>query len=350
MEPQKNSSDISSPTGSVNPKSSGAVKTPLSQPSAMSNFLIGNGCILVSTIFWGVNVSATKALIPDWMTADGITAVRLIGGCLLMWLASMFVKCDRIARQDWLKLVLGGFVGLFGFIYLFVTSLRYGNPIDISIIMTLPPVFVILMGVIFQHRRPGIEEYIGVVISMAGAVTVILVGASGHNGSDNLLGDLLAVASTVCYAFYLVILEKPTHTYRPVTMLRWVFLFAAVPALFLVPGMQDEPILHTTHWVPWVEIAFILFCPTFIAYFLVQPAVKHIGSELVSLYQYLLPAFATISAVLMGLDKLKWIQVVAMAIIIVGMVITNLGKRKRVRKMASAQAAQTPAPDVKKQD
>lgn len=290
---------------------------------------MGNACILLATIFWGVNVSVTKALIPDWMTAHGIAAVRLIGGAVLLWLASMFVKCDRIARGDWSKLALGGVVGLFLFIYLFVTSLRYGNPIDISIIMTLPPVFVILIGVVFQHRRPSLLEYIGVVVSFAGAVIVILAGQGGKNGSDNMLGDLLAVASTLCYAFYLVILEKPSSTYRPVTMLRWVFLFAAIPALLLVPGMQDMPIVHTSEAIPWVEIGFILLCPTFIAYFLVQPAIKHIGSELVSLYQYLLPAFATISAVLMGLDKLKWIQVLAMAIIIIGMILTNIGKRRR---------------------
>lgn len=302
----------------------------MQKPSRSSGgFLIGNACILLATIFWGVNVSVTKALIPDWMTANGIAAVRLIGGAVLLWLASLFVRCDRIKRGDWSRLVLGGVVGLFLFIFLFVTSLRYGNPIDISIIMTLPPVFVILIGVIFQHRRPSLLEYVGVAVSFAGAVTVILAGQGGKNGSDNLLGDILAVASTLCYAFYLVILERPSATYRPVTMLRWVFLFAAIPALLLLPGMQHMPILHTTEAIPWIEIGFILLCPTFIAYFLVQPAIKDIGSELVSLYQYLLPAFATISAVLMGLDRLKWIQVLAMAIIIAGMILTNIGKRRK---------------------
>ncbi|WP_280121154.1 DMT family transporter [Duncaniella muricolitica] len=302
----------------------------MQKPSRSSGgFLIGNVCILLATIFWGVNVSVTKALIPDWMTANGIAAVRLIGGAVLLWLTSLFVRCDRIKRGDWPRLVLGGVVGLFLFIFLFVTSLRYGNPIDISIIMTLPPVFVILIGVIFQHRRPSMLEYVGVAVSFAGAVTVILAGQGGKNGSDNLLGDILAVASTLCYAFYLVILERPSATYRPVTMLRWVFLFAAIPGLLLLPGMQHLPILHTAEATPWIEIGFILLCPTFIAYFLVQPAIKNIGSELVSLYQYLLPAFATISAVLMGLDKLKWIQVLAMAIIIAGMVLTNIGKRRK---------------------
>ena len=302
-----------------------------------SGALIGNLCILIATIFWGMNVSFTKALIPDWMTADGIVVVRLVGGCLLMWIVSLFLKCEKIARHDWLKLFLGGAIGLFAFIYLFVTSLRYGNPIDISIIMTLPPIFVILIGIIFMKQRPSVAEYIGIAVSMAGAAVVILDGQGGKNGSDNLLGDLLAVASTLCYAFYLVILQGPTKTYRPVNMLRWVFLFSAIPALFLIPGMQTMPILHSTESTPWLEIGFILLCPTFLAYFLVQPAEKRIGSELVSLYQYLLPVFATITAVVMGLDHLKGIQVLAMVIIIAGMVLTNIGKRKRSRKQQVSQ-------------
>lgn len=292
-------------------------------------FLAGNLCILAASIFWGVNVSATKYLIPNWMSSDGISAVRLIGGCILFWIASLFFKQEKINKEDWKLLLLGGFIGLFGFIYLFVLSLRYGNPIDISIIMTIPPLFVILIKVLFQHQRPSAMEYLGIVVSFAGAAIVILAGGKGENGSNNILGDVLAIASTLCYAFYLVILERPTATYRPTTMLRWVFLFAAIPMLFFLPGLQTEPILHTNQAEPWLFIAFILLCPTFLAYFLVAPAIRGIGSELVSLYQYLLPVFATISAVIMGLDHLKWIQVIAMAVIIVGMVLTNIGKKRR---------------------
>lgn len=296
---------------------------------SVGKFIAGNACILVATIFWGVNVSFTKALIPQWMTSESISAVRLVGGCLLFWLASLFVRNARIDRADWKLILLGGVIGLFGFIYLFVMSLRYGNPIDISIIMTLPPMFVLLMGVLFRHARPSWIELAGVAVSFVGAVIVILDGNSGKAGSDNLLGDVLAVASCICYAFYLVILEQPTRKYPPVTLLRWVFLFAAIPGAFLSIGFDKLPILHASVAAPWLEIGFILLCPTFIAYFLVQPAIRSIGSELVSLYQYLLPVFATVSAVLMGLDTLRWAQVAAMAVIIAGMVLTNIGKRHR---------------------
>lgn len=296
---------------------------------SVGKFIAGNACILVATIFWGVNVSFTKALIPQWMTSESISAVRLVGGCLLFWLASLFVRNARIDRADWKLILLGGVIGLFGFIYLFVMSLRYGNPIDISIIMTLPPMFVLLMCVLFRHARPSWIELAGVAVSFVGAVIVILDGNSGKAGSDNLLGDVLAVASCICYAFYLVILEQPTRKYPPVTLLRWVFLFSAIPGAFLAIGFDKLPILHASVAAPWLEIGFILLCPTFIAYFLVQPAIRSIGSELVSLYQYLLPVFATVSAVLMGLDTLRWAQVAAMAVIIAGMVLTNIGKRHR---------------------
>ena len=123
-----------------------------------------------------------------------------------MWIVSLFMKNKAIERGDWLKVILGGGIGLFLFIFLFIRSLAYGNPIDISIIMTLPPVFVILMGVVFERQRPSLVEYIGVIVSFIGAAVVILADGAGKAGSNNMLGDILAVASTICYAFYLVII------------------------------------------------------------------------------------------------------------------------------------------------
>lgn len=303
-----------------------------------SSLLVGNLCMLVAALFWGLNVSVTKALYDPvaWMTPHSIVIVRLVGGAILFWLASAFIKCESIEREDWLKVVLGGFIGLFGFIYLFIQSLEFGSAIDISIIMTLPPIFVILIGVIFLKRRPGWLEYLGVVISFVGAAIVILGGAgSGHVTHHNphpVLGDMLAIASTICYAFYLTVLEGPTKKYKPVALLRWLFLFAAIPSLFLLKDFQNLPLLHHAPALPWVYIAFILICPTFIAYFLVQPAMKRIGSELVSIYQYLLPVFATVSAIFMIHEKLHTIQVIAMVVIVAGMCCTTFGKRKRVKK------------------
>lgn len=304
------------------------------------NLVIGNICILIAAIFWGMNVSFTKVLIPTWMSSEAVSAVRIIGGCVLFWIASLFIHNSRIDRSDWTKLIVGGVVGLFGFIFLFVMSLRYANAIDVSIIMTLPPMVVILINALFRHSKPSLLEIAGIIVSFAGAAIVILSGHTRVSNAPNpLLGDLLAIASTVCYALYLVILEGPTRKYQPVTMLRWVFLFAAIPGCFLLFGFDSQPIWHAQTVAPWIYILFILLCPTFLAYLLVQPAIRDVGSETVSLYQYLVPVFATISAVIMGIASLKIIEVVAMAVIIAGMVLTNVGKRRRLGQPKLSQPA-----------
>lgn len=290
--------------------------------------LLGNFFIFLATVFFGVNIPVVKILIPNWMTSMDVTVVRIIGGCVLIWLASLFMKGDRIARHDYLRIILGGALGLFLFMFFFNKALAYADPIDVSIIMTFPPVFVILIGIIFQHKRTSWLEIGGVMVGFIGAFLVIVTQHSGEKGTDNILGDLLALASTLCYAFYLVILEGPTHRYRPIPLLRWVFLAASVPALFLLPSFPEAPILRTTEWLPWTCIAFVLICPTFLSYFLVNPAIKLIGSELVSMYQYLLPVVAAIASVLMGISSLHWIQVAAMVIIIAGMLMTNRAKRR----------------------
>ena len=297
------------------------------RPRSAGELIKGNLFILLSTIFFGVNIPVAKILIPDWMSSVDLTLFRLLGGCILMWIASAFVRTERIARHDYLRIFLGGALGLFCFMYLFNLSLRYGDPIDISIIMTFPPVFVILIGILFLHRRATWLEIGGVITAFAGAVIVIASEHGGEKGSDNLLGDLLAFASTLCYAFYLVILERPMRTYRPVSMLRWVFLMSCIPAVFLLPSLPHAEIFHSSDWLPWTCIAFVLLCPTFLSYFLINPAEKLIGSELVSMYQYFLPVVATIASVIMNVATIRWFQIVAMVFIVAGMLMTDIAKR-----------------------
>lgn len=305
------------------------------QPPSGRQLLIGNACIFVATLFFGINIPVVKLLIPKWMTAVDVTLWRIIGGCVLMWLVSLFVKTQRIEKSDWVKIILGGALGLFSFLYLFNLSLRYANPIDVSIILTLPPMFVIVIGILFLHDRPSWVEYLGVVISFAGAFLVIIASGGGTRGSNELLGTLLALASTLCYAFYLVILQKPSKTYKPVSLLRWVFLFASIPAVCFMGQMVKAPVWHTSAAEPWLLVAFIIVCPSFLSYFLLTPAIKLIGSELVSLYQYLVPVIATVASVWIGIATLHWVQVIAMVVIVAGMVLTDVGKRRRVKRQAA---------------
>lgn len=298
--------------------------------------LEGNLCILIATVFFGLNIPVVKLLIPRWMTAMDVTAFRMLGGCVLIWITSLFFRRERIQRRHWVNLITGGAVGLFSFIFLFNLSLHYSNPIDVAIIMTMPPAFVMLINILFRKRHPSFLEIAGVVVSFAGSFIVISLQHGGDKGSDMLLGDLLALASAMCYAFYLVITEEPSKTYRPTTMLRWVYLSAAIPSVFLIPGLCHAGIWHTSLAQPWLMIAFVVVCVSYGSYFLMAPAEKKLSSDLVSIYQYLVPVVASVASVILGLDRIRWIQVLAMVVIIGGMVMSNIGKYRKGKQTPAA--------------
>lgn len=296
----------------------------------MRDMVLGNLYVFAAILLFAMNIPVVKVLIPQWMSVDGVTVARIVGGGVLFWVASLFVKSQPLDKSDFWRVFLGGGVTVFLFIYLLNFALKYGNPIDVSIIMTLPPVYVIIYQTIFKHYRPSWLEVSGIVVAFAGAVIVIMNGHQTKHAPNPLLGDLLAVLCGVAYMVYLLILEKPTHKYKPVPLLKWVFLGASIPCLLTCAwGIPSAPILHThAGFMPWFWTFFLMAGPSFLAYLLINPAIKLIGSELVSIYQYFMPVATTIIAVLMGEAEFQWLEGVAIVVIIVGMFLTDYGKHR----------------------
>lgn len=289
--------------------------------------IIGNLLALSAAICWGFNEPANKFLIPSWISAPGVAVARIFGAALLVWLASLAVKTEKIERGDRRTLMLAS-VFMLGFVYVFSLAFNTASPIDISIILTFQPMLVVLIHVLFMHERVNRLEMLGMGVAFVGALIVILGGGAVEKGK--LIGDLFAVICAVSYAAYLVIIEKPSRKYKPVTLMRWIFLFTAIlclPLLFTVHGVrlvaQPEP-------APVAVLGFIIVFPTFYCYLVTAPAIRYIGSELVSLYQYLVPVIATVVSLLMKIDTFHWYQPVSFVIIVTGLLIANhAGARKK---------------------
>lgn len=306
-----------------------------------SAFLLGNLFMIFDELIFGMNYPVQKLLIPHWMSAVGVSSTRILGATVLFWLASLFIgrgKRQKIARSDWWVLVVGGAVCVFGFMWFYALALQYASVISVSLVMTCQPVLIILINALFFRFRISRLEVVGVVIALVGAVLVALVDGHGSHGhadphaSHPVLGDLFAFACSLCYAAYICLTRKISLKYHPVVINRWLFLFAAVPALFFIGDIVKAPVWHAATAAPYLEVAFVVVMASFVAYFLVPPAIKSIGDDLVGIYGYTLPVFAAVISILMGVDHLRWQQPLLFAMIIFGVVLITLAKRKMRRQ------------------
>ena len=222
-----------------------------------------------------------------------------------------------------------------GFIYIFSLAFNTASAIDIAIILTFQPMLVVLINAVFKHEKVSSLEIVGMLIAFAGALFVILAG--GNIDGGRLLGDLFAVICSITYAAYLVIIEGPSKRYGTINLMKWVFLFTAIislPLIFTLPAMPRllDNLTSSPHWLPIGLLLFIVLFPTVYCYIVTPPAIRMVGSEILSFYQYLVPVITCIVSVLFKIDTFHWYQPVSFIIIVAGVMLANKAKARGAGK------------------
>ncbi|MFQ7387517.1 MAG: hypothetical protein ACLRM8_08230 [Alistipes sp.] len=83
----------------------------------------------------------------------------------------------------------------------------------------------------------------GLVLGMAGAVAVVLAGASSSHQHSHLWGNVMILLCACVTSLYMVWFKRLIAKYRITTVLRWLYCVAAVVALPF--GLKE--IVHTDY-------------------------------------------------------------------------------------------------------
>jgi len=282
--------------------------------------------ILGANTIFGLNIPVTKALMEQWMTPMGYTVTRMFFGAAIFWLIGNFVKDIKVAKKDFVIIILGGLMGFIGTQFLFSQALQYTTPVIFSLIMALTPVLVLLLSAFFLKEALTTTKIFGIVISVLGASLIILLsGFNGEQASNNTLGVLFAVLCAVSYAGYLVLTRKISIKYKPVTIAKWMFLVSALVAVpFSYSALQNQKIYsESANISAYSFLIFALIFSTTIAFFLMPYALKRLEASAVSVFMNLQPVVASIVALIVGQDILTWDKPLAIIFVILGVYIVS---------------------------
>ena len=177
-----------------------------------SDFAKGHLLMFIATVFFSLNFIVLKYLMPAWMTGYDATFFRICGGCLLFWITSFFIKNTPIEKSDRMMVFLGGILGLFPFMVFFNMAIQYSSVIDVSIIMTTPPVLVAITSIIIDKTRISFWNAVGLFLSIGGAVFLILIGRTHQGEARAMLGTIFAISSSIASSSYLISMPQFSHT------------------------------------------------------------------------------------------------------------------------------------------
>ena len=288
--------------------------------------------MLGACITFGLLAPVSKSLFGTGLvSAYALTMMRMGGGAVVFWIASLFTRREHVPPRD---LLLFFFASLLGIVLnqgTYVLGVSKTSPIDASVVTTTTPIFVMIIAALYLREPITGKKILGVVVGAAGALLLILSGAhlvSGRTGSGSVSGDLLCLFAQLSFATYFVVFKKLISRYSPVTLMKWMFLYAT--ACCLPFGYSDLKAVGWAElgWTNYAQIAYVVLGATFLAYLLMPIGQKNLRPTVGCMYNYLQPLVATLVAVSLGMDTFGWLKGVAVLLVFAGVYIVTISKSR----------------------
>ena len=288
-----------------------------------------NWALLAATlvsIIYGVTFTIAKDVMPKYVEPFGFISLRVGGSVLLFWLVSFFGPKEKISLQDFPRIIAAAFFGVALNMLTFFKGLSYTSPIMGAVLMVTTPMIVLILSAIIMKERMQKRKVFGIILGLAGTITLILYGKSMVNAPNATLGNLLVFINAISYGFYLIIVKKLMDKYNAFTFVKWIYTFGF---LMVLPFGWNE--FNAVNWaeiptdILW-KIGFVVIFSTFLTYLLNLVSMRELKPTTVAVFIYLQPLFATIFAVSLGKDELSWVKLLSAVLIFTGVYLVTQKK------------------------
>ena len=262
----------------------------------------------------------------------------MVGAVVLFWLLSFVVGSEKVPTRD--KLLFGA-AALLGVVFnqcVYTLGLGMTSPVDASVISTSTPIFTMIIAAIYLKEPLTFKKVGGVLLGAAGAVMLIVSGASAAaEGGGSVMGDLLCIFAELCFATYLVLFKGLISRYSPATVMKWMFTWSVVMVLpFSFSEMAGADYASVSPSVAACA-AFVVVFGTFVCYLLAPVGQKYLRPTVVSMYFYVQPVMSAILATAMGnAGPFGAVKVLSIAMIFIGVFLVMTSKSRADVEAAGA--------------
>jgi drug/metabolite transporter (DMT)-like permease len=285
--------------------------------------------LLLMAFFWGGTFIAGRKLAMEVGPFSGAFLRFLVAS---IFLAAITLRTEKRLtlplRKHLLALFLMGMTGIFLYNVFFLKGLKLIEAGRASIIIANNPIFIALMSALIFHDRLNFLKVAGILISVAGAITVItrgefLIGAGGGFG----WGELFifgCVASWVAYSLLGKSVMADLSPLAAVTYSSIVGTFCLFPPAVMEGLFSSE----AYSFQAWASIFYLGFFGTVLGFLWYYEGIKRIGPVRAGLFINFVPVSAVFLAFLILNEPLTLSLLIGAVLVSSGVYLTTLGSRR----------------------
>lgn len=291
-------------------------------------------------VFWGYNFVSLKIL-NQVMEPGAILFWRffVMWGvlALICFLTKSSIKPPKKHRG---RIWLAGFFSMGLYMILFLEGVKRAPAAESAIILASNPIMVAIIAMFIGLEPKSSKKLIGGSIALMGVALVVLGRPTkGAETNSHLIGDLMLLASSVCWAIS-VILAKPLSTEIKALPLFTMTLLGGMPVVvfyglapwFGSPMFDVElPRFQPIHWLNFAQVAVGSGVVAMVCYY---KGVQQLAASTAAMYQFMVPVLATIFAALLLNERLAWVQGIGLIVLISGLTFAFYQKKQRLETNA----------------
>lgn len=251
----------------------------------------------------------------------------VISSALLFSAAFLFRKLQKVRKEDYKNIFLLSVFEPFLYFVGESQGMLYVSPTTASVIISMIPLLVPIAAFYFLKERLLIKNIIGIIISCAGVVLVVL--NKDFAFSVSLKGVLLLSISVVAAVFYSVTLKKLADVYNPLTLIAWqntfgILLFLPLVLIFERHGLH-KGLLAIDPMIPLFKLAIFASSGAFLLYAF---SVKQLGAVKANIFTNLIPVLTALLSFWLLNERLLFHNILGIFVVIGGLVLSQLNPMK----------------------
>lgn len=284
----------------------------------------------IASVMWGISgtvlqlISQNLAIPATWMLS-----MRTISAGIILLVISLILYGKRIfdVFKTWptaISVISYAILGLMANLFTFYYAVQTGNASAATILQYLSPLFIVLGGIIFKHRRPLRSDLIAFVIALIGVVLCITRG-NLHGLALPFVSLMWGLGSGITAAFYVVLPQRASADNPPVVVLGWGTMIAGILFNLYRPFWVNPPHISTTLVA---SVATVVLFGTILPFGILLHATKYAPSDVVSIMDAVQPITTSILSVIFFHLVLNWVEIIGIILVIIAVYVLQKGRQR----------------------